>query len=183
MVVLRPTRKLAALLPPSAISAESDAALGDWYVNRLVVDRRPLLLLVSSASLLSILEPARDVRGLATRLGGIVETRLRRLGLDDRIVAREREAMFPVVLAPTASRSVLGTMVDFAKTVPFCLEPWIWTPEALLLAEDRLAEMPCRLSLGEECVIVPQRRAPELLLARWRTDTGRRPASNPTTVH
>jgi hypothetical protein len=50
MVVLRPTRKLFRDLPPSSeLTAESDTALGDWYVNRLVVDRRPLLLLVSSA--------------------------------------------------------------------------------------------------------------------------------------
>jgi len=28
----------------------SDTALGDWYVNRLIVDRQPLLLLVSAAS-------------------------------------------------------------------------------------------------------------------------------------
>src|SRR3972149_6891191 len=55
MVVLRATQKLAKVLPPSAdAAAESDTALGDWYVNRLIVDRQPLLLLVSARSLLAI---------------------------------------------------------------------------------------------------------------------------------
>ena len=36
--------KLARALPVSAGTVpESTTALGDWYVNRLVVDRRPLL--------------------------------------------------------------------------------------------------------------------------------------------
>jgi hypothetical protein len=65
MVTLRPTRKLRGALPISDVSKPSDTALGDWYVNRLVVDRRPLLLLVSSSSLLPMLVPGRDV---ATKL-------------------------------------------------------------------------------------------------------------------
>jgi hypothetical protein len=53
MVILRPTRKLRSLLPAEEVgSARFDTALGDWYVNRIVVDREPLLLLVSSTSLL-----------------------------------------------------------------------------------------------------------------------------------
>lgn len=45
-VTLRRTQKLARALPLSSESPPPpDTALGDWYVNRLVVDRRPLLLL------------------------------------------------------------------------------------------------------------------------------------------
>jgi hypothetical protein len=52
MVVLRPTQKLQRALPVTAAKdVESDTALGDWYLNRLVVDRRPLLLLVSRKGL------------------------------------------------------------------------------------------------------------------------------------
>lgn len=65
MVVLRPTRKLQKLLPVETKGEpQSDGALGDWYVNRFVVDRRPLLMIVSSASLLAAIEPARDIRTL-----------------------------------------------------------------------------------------------------------------------
>jgi hypothetical protein len=55
MVILRPTKKLASLLPAAQpVPVCSDTALGDWYVNRIVVDRQPLLLLVSSTSLLCL---------------------------------------------------------------------------------------------------------------------------------
>src|SRR5262245_55813673 len=119
MVILRPTRKLSSLLPTTAIGqSTSDTALGDWYLNRIVVHRQPLLLLVSSASLLSMLEPARDVRNLPIRLADLVEVRLKRLGTETCAIDAERTAMSRVKIAPTVNRSVLGIMVDFAKSVP-----------------------------------------------------------------
>ena len=128
MVILRPTRKLYALLPPApAAPGPSDTALGDWYVNRLVVDRQPLLLLVSATSLLPILVPARDVRGLPERLPGLVERRLQRYGLDGVVIGAEARVMRDVVVAPTVDRSVVGIMVDFAKAVSWYLEPGQWT--------------------------------------------------------
>src|SRR5688572_957118 len=115
MVVLRPTRKLHALLPPAKTAPVSDTALGDWYVNRLVVARRPLLLLVSSTSLFPILTPAQDVRGLPQRLANLVETRLRRYDVDPVAIVEELKAMAPTVIAAAGDRSVLGTMTDFAR--------------------------------------------------------------------
>ncbi len=81
MVTLRVTRRLQDVLPISGTGRSPETALGDWYVNRLVVDRRPLLLFVSSASLLPMLVPARDVRELPERLAGLVKARLSRLPL------------------------------------------------------------------------------------------------------
>ena len=37
MVVIRPTRKLHSALPVMQNAGASDTALGDWYVNRVVV--------------------------------------------------------------------------------------------------------------------------------------------------
>lgn len=168
MVVLRRTQKLARALPVSAAaSAESTTALGDWYVTRLTVDRRPLLLLVSARSLLPMLVPAREVSSLPARLPDIVGRRLRRLGVDPAIASAEVDAMRPVVVAATSDRSVLGIMVDFAKSVPFSLEPGAWDETTLPFAEARLAETPCHASRRLEDVIFPDRKAPELLLARW----------------
>ena len=97
MVILRPTQKLRSALPlTDAADRESDTALGDWYVNRIVVDRRPLLLLVSAKALLPLLAPARDVRTLPARLPALVATALRRLGVDDALIAAEVAAMTPV---------------------------------------------------------------------------------------
>jgi Domain of unknown function (DUF6933) len=168
MVILRPTRKLSSLLPATGIGQSiSDTALGDWYVNRIVVDRQPLLLLVSSASLLPMLLPARDVRTLPDRLAGLVEVRLRHLGIEVRAITAEKSAMTPVEIGPTVDRSVLGIMVDFAKSVPYELEPGCWNESTLQLVEDRLAETPCHAGRSFDQVIFPKQKAPELLSAKW----------------
>jgi hypothetical protein len=148
MVILRPTRKLQALVPPAAEpTAPSDTALGDWYLNRLVVDRQPLLLLVSSRSLLSILIPARDARTLPARLPDVVRGRLRRFGVSAPLIEAEARAMTPVTVAKTIDRSVLGVMVNFAKDIPYYLEIDGWDENTLPDVEAKLAETPC-LRLG-----------------------------------
>jgi hypothetical protein len=168
MVILRPTRKLSALLPVSeAAATTSDTALGDWYVNRLVVDRQPLLLLVSSATLLPMLVPARDVRGLPGRLVAIVEDRLKRFGIDDRAIAAEVAAMGAVVVGPTVDRSVVGIMVDFAKAVPYHLDAGEWSAATLKVVEERLAKTPCHSARAFDGVIFPDKKAPEVLGAKW----------------
>jgi hypothetical protein len=168
MVILRRTQKLAAALPISgAASTELDTALGDWYCNRLTVDRRPLLLLVSSRALLPIVLPARDVSNLPNRLPELVGARLGRLGIAPSIVHAEAQAMRPVVVAATADRSVLGIMVDFAKAVHFHLERGSWDDTTLPFVEALLAETPCYSGRRFEDVVFPNRKAPELLFARW----------------
>jgi hypothetical protein len=163
-------------LPTAEVSARSDTALGDWYVNRIVVDRQPLLLLVSSASFLPMLAPARDVRGLADRLGALVAWRLHRCGLEAEAIAAEVQAMDPVAVAPTVDRSVLGIMVDFAKAVPYYVAGWC-AGEALAVAEDRLAETPCRATLSGDRVVFPNQKALELLRAKWLANKPPQPPS------
>jgi hypothetical protein len=168
MVILRPTRTLSNALPLSEVnSAQSDTALGDWYVNRIVVDRRPLLLLVSSTSLLPIVLPARDVRGLPSRLASLVAARLRRLGIASRTIEAETRAMSPVVIAPTESRSVLGIAVDFAKSLPYYLELGAWDDSTLQQAEDKLAETPCHAARVFDQVVFPEKKASEVLRMKW----------------
>ena len=159
------------MLPTAeAVPARSDTALGDWYVNRIVVDRRPLLLLLSSASLLPLLLPARDVRTLPDRLGELVAARLRRWAIETRAIDAEQQAMAPVAIGPTVDRSVLGIMVDFAKAVPYYLEPGGWSEHTLSLVEDRLAETPCHAARSPDRVIFPDKKAPELLREKWLAD-------------
>ena len=168
MVILRPTRKLHGPLPISgAVQAASTTALGDWYVNRIIVDRRPLLILVSSTSLLPLLTPARDVCGLPGRLADLVATRLKRLGIARKLIDAELQAMAPVELAPTIDRSVLGIMVDFAKCLPFFLDVGGWDDTTLPFIEARLAKTPCRAGRRSDQVIFPEQAAPALLAARW----------------
>jgi hypothetical protein len=168
MVVLRPTRKLLPSLPlsPGPVAA-SDTALGDWYVNRLIVDRRPLLILLSSKSLLAMLTPAREVRALPNHLPRLVAGRLKRLGVAESLIRAETAAMTPVNIAATEDRSVMGTMVDFAKSIPYYLEIGGWDDTTLPFVEARLAETPCHAARRFEEVIFPQEDAPKLLEARW----------------
>ena len=168
MVVLRATAKVRRILPESATSESiSDAALGDWYVNRVVIDRRPLLLIVSATSLLPLVTPAREVRSLPERFTGLVAQRLERLGVAAHLAEAELAAMTPAVVAKTTDRSVLGIMVDFAKAMPFYFascgheSSGIWEVEAIL------AKTPCHAGRSREEVVFPYRKAAELLTAKW----------------
>ena len=168
MVILRPTTKLRKHLPVGAVDgARSDTALGDWYVNRVVVDRRPLLLLVSSASLLAVLVPARNVRELPARIADTVGQRLGRLGVPRRLIDAELHAMAPIRLAKTENRSVLGIMVDFAKMLPHSLHPDLSDHSHLMDTEEFLWGNPCFAGKSAEEVVFPRKKAPDLLRQRW----------------
>lgn len=168
MVLLRATKKALKFLPESdGDAAGSATALGDWYVNRIVIDRQPLLLLVSSLSLLAAITTARDSKSLPKRLASIVGNRLSRLGIEQRALEREVEVMSVVAVARTENRSVVGQMVDFAKMIPSYLPENGWTESDLRVAEDRLAETPCRSGARFEDVIFPGEMTVRLLESRW----------------
>jgi hypothetical protein len=168
MVVLRRTQKLAAQLPASADAFPcSDTALGDWYVNRIVVDRKPLLLLASSRSLLAIITPARDVGSLPSRLPSLVAQRLKRMRIPDRLIAAELAAMAPVGVAKTADRSVVGILVDFAFMIPFHLERGAWDETTLPFIETQLAKNPCFAGRSRDQTVFPEQATPALLASRW----------------
>ena len=166
MLVLRGTQRVLRLLPQSADNKDvSHGALGDWYINRIVVHRQPLLLCVSSKSLLSLLIPARDVKSLPNRFPESVAERLARLGVDASLINSELEGMKVVRVGRTLDRSV--TMVDFAKALSYYLPLNDWGPPDLRLAEERLADTPCRCSSKD--TIWPKRDTILLLAARWIT--------------
>ena len=131
-----------------------------------------------------MLIPARDVRGLPGRLVTLVEARLKRFGIDARMIAAETQAMASVTIGPTVDRSVLGIMVDFAKAVPYHLEPGEWKEGTLQSVEDRLAKTPCHAARSFERVIFPEKKAPEVLRAKWRANTTLQPLIGSwTTLH
>lgn len=168
MVILRPTRKLGELVPqPIEPGTVSDTALGDWYVNRIVVDRQPLLVVISSRSLLPVVVRARAVKTLPDRLPEVVENRLLRLGIVGETVACEVEVMSPVRVARTVDRSVLGSLVDFAKLISYYVPGDGWDDHALHAVEDRLSRTPCRVGRRSKDVIFPRDKTQELLEATW----------------
>jgi hypothetical protein len=168
MAHLRATRKVLPRLSCQATTEDgvSDNALGDWFVNRLVIDRKPLLIFVSGLSLLPILEPARDVRSLPERLASIVEGRLIRLRVERHLITPEVEATRDVWVARTNDRSVVETMVDFIKVFPcYFPEDGRWGNDELRYAEAKLSVTPCRCKSRD--TVFPDPVAPSLLAARW----------------
>jgi hypothetical protein len=85
--------------------------------------------------------------------------------------------MVPVAVGPTIDRSVLGIMVDFAKAVPYHLESGHWSEATLQLVEERLAETPCHAARSSDRVIFPERKAPDLLRAKWLANRPLQPTS------
>jgi hypothetical protein len=170
MVILRPVRKLYGSLPLSRdTQLASTTALGDWYLKRIVVDRHPLLILVSSTSLLTILTPARDVKGLPDRLADLVASRLKRYGVDRQLIDAEVNAMSSVAIAPTADRSVIGIMIEIGKVLPFHLEIGGWDETTLPFVEAQLARTPWHAGRRDSEVVWPDRAIHALLVDRWRT--------------
>ncbi len=168
MVVLRATRKVLKTLPLSAADADvSDTALGDWYVNRLVLDRQPLLILVSSTSLLAVMTPARNVKTLPDRIGDLVAGRLARLGVCADLIRAEVAAMQVAKVGRTRDRSVLGQMVVFAKDIPYYVPIGGLSDSMLRVVESKLGGTPCRCSLTMAETIWPERVAVRLLVERW----------------
>jgi hypothetical protein len=165
-VMLRATQKVLRSIPKTQPEHSlTDNALGDWYVKRLVIDRQPLLLLVSAASRLAILDYAREVRHLPSRLPELVAERLQRAGIPPRWIEREIEAMTPVLVGPTSDRSITGQMVDFGKTLPFYLPINHWGTADLWEAEAKLGETPCLA--GTRNVVFPLERSQQLLSEQW----------------
>ena len=172
MAILRATAKVLKLLGTGSTPAEPGpeiptGALGDWFVNCYAFNRRPLLLLVSSRSLLPILIPGRDVKTLPQRLPEVVSARLLRLGIDQDLVRAEVEAMAPVVVAKTNDRSVLGSLNDFAKVLPYYLESQMDEPDPVAAAERKLERTPCRATRPLKDSLFPDLKTRELLEATW----------------
>lgn len=168
MVILRATQKVLKSLKKTAAEEEtSDTALGDWYVNRTVVDGKPLLLFISSRSLLPIVARARNVKGLPEQFPGLLSERLRRLDVASAVIDSEVGAAQPVRVGPTRDRSVMGSLVDFVKMLPYCLPEDGWDDDDLLVAELKLSNTPCRCGKSSEETIWPLKHAAKLLEERW----------------
>jgi hypothetical protein len=113
-VILRCTRKMPALLDVRAAAlADRPSSEDDWYMNLIWLDRRKCLLLVHAETLFPVFVAdvrAAQLRPLGPFVVGAITTEAASEGLPlDVLGELDAEA---VVLAKTASRSVLGFMND-----------------------------------------------------------------------
>ncbi|MBA2558288.1 MAG: hypothetical protein H0V07_00055 [Propionibacteriales bacterium] len=115
-MILRCTKKVLDLLDTSPLRlTESRPTDEDWYMNLLWLDRQKCLLLTHAGTLFSLVVAGAhkaDLRSIGRYAVRAIETELRSEGLPSDILG----PLDPdrVVLAKTASRSVLGFMNDIA---------------------------------------------------------------------
>jgi hypothetical protein len=121
-------------LPPSATTR-----LGDWYANLHYTRPQQLILCVSERTLLPVLVPAKGNGPVAVRLVPALGEVLRAIGVSQTDIRSELAAMADSTISTTASRSVLGSMNDFA----FMLDTHLERGDTLIDAALRLADAPC----------------------------------------
>ncbi len=114
-MILRCTKKLRDRLPGTPQSGPSvpPGLLGDWHATLFFMKPSWLLLLVNDTSRLPVFLPAREFLTLLNRIPEAVGKVLAALDIDEAAINSETDALQRIIIAPTASRSVLGTMNDF----------------------------------------------------------------------
>lgn len=114
MIVLRCTARLlrdvARHHPRASATHRPTSRLGEWYANRLNVGARRYIMATHATSLLSVVVPARDLRGLPERIATATDRLLLDLGVPAAVRAPEVDAMRDVRVTRTASGSVLASM-------------------------------------------------------------------------
>jgi hypothetical protein len=144
MFTLRTTQKLVKRM--GGVSQDQPqpptTALGDWYANLLRLGHRQMILCTSERSLLSVVLAARQVRvALVPELRSVVRQTLRAIGIPTAAIERELAEMESFSVAGTVSRSVLGSMNDFATAIEYRL---LREPDTPLSAfAEWLAETAC----------------------------------------
>ena len=115
MVVVRCTRKLLDRLGlVTSSEMRSTTALGDWYATILFTNPQHVVLLVNASTRLPVVIAARDLSTLPSRFATGLAAVLTDLQIPEEAIAGELREMQDVVFSTTASRSVLGTMNDYA---------------------------------------------------------------------
>jgi hypothetical protein len=85
--------------------------------------------------------------------------------------------MTPVEIGATIDRSVIGIMVDFAKSMPYHFEPGHWSESKLQLVEERLSEKPCHAGRAFDRVVFPKEKTSQLLHLKWVANPPPQPAA------
>ena len=118
---------------------QSTTLLGDWYATALPW-RPQVAMLVNETTLLPVLMPLAPAATMLARAGEAIASTLRAHGAEPTVIDGEREHMRVVRIAPTANRSVVGTMNEFTALA----DAWRETiPPDLLELSTRLSRVPC----------------------------------------
>ena len=116
MTALRCTAKLLRAMKAAPVPDPQPAGnrLGEWTANLVRSGRVQRILAVSEPTRMAIVIDAAPYASIPVRLCEALLDALLHLGIDSRDALAEIEAMQPLQLARTRSRSVLGTLNQFA---------------------------------------------------------------------
>ncbi len=116
MLVVHATRALRDRMPatPATPDDVSTTTLGAWYATRLHW-RRPAALLVNHATLLPLIMPWAPAATLLARVPDAIAELLHHHHAPADLIATEQTAMTEVRVAPTADRSTVGVLNEFAR--------------------------------------------------------------------
>jgi hypothetical protein len=158
MVILRCTQKLRTRLRArnTLSPVPSTTVLGDWYCHLLHLGRTQAILCLSEQTRLPLLLPAQAAKLFPQRLSAALAALLAALGIPDAVIQQEQLQMSEYVIAPTASRSVLGSLNDFEQAAQFliALDP----PPSFLAVSVQLAQTPCRPLAYQSPAVATQQR-------------------------
>ena len=146
MITLRCTKKLRKFLNivPIDNAQPPTAALGDWYANLIPTFAGDLILFASEKSLLTVAIPSWESDRLVPLFRIRVANLLWMIGIPLKIIAREVDHFDQVQFGKTASRSVLGSMNEFAWNYQIMAEESVDKDGmSLSKAEYKMTQMPC----------------------------------------
>jgi hypothetical protein len=146
MITLRCTQKLRTYLGITPVNQPSppSAALGNWYANLIPTVAGDLIIFVNERTLLTVGIPVGESDRLLELFRLRVANLLGMIGLPQYIIDRETSHFDQVQFGKTASRSVLGSMNDFAWHYQILAEGAKSKADlSLSNAEIRLSQMPC----------------------------------------
>jgi hypothetical protein len=109
---LRCTKKLLKRIAaePEGVRGATNTVLGDWYANIVFSKPQHLVVCISERTLLPIVVPAKNIHGLPQRLCAQLEQLLQLIGVSSAAIELELAQMREHQFAPTASKSVLGSL-------------------------------------------------------------------------
>jgi len=146
MITLRCTKKLCRYLEVNLadISEPPTATLGDWYGNLVPTSSGDLILFVSEKSLLTVAIPVWESNNLVLLFRLRVANLLGMIGVHPKVIAKEISHYDQVQYGKTASRSILGSLNDFAWHYQFKAEKAKGKFDlSLSNVELEMSHMPC----------------------------------------
>jgi len=147
MITLRCTQKLRKYLGviPVNTPEPTTAKLGDWYGNLVPTFSGDLIIFVNEQTLLTIAIPVWESNNLVPLFRSRVANLLGMIGVHPKEIANEISHYDQVQYSKTASRSVLGSLNDFAWHYQIIAEEAKSKSDlSLSKAELKLNQMPCK---------------------------------------